>query len=218
MRGVDGRNQADVRQLGDTMHEDHVRRLDVTVDESVRVQMRQRAREGKADGETFLGREPLLPGAQFLERLGDVTVGENFIASLNVVRELHHIIEKTGGVIASDVQQADLRFLPDGHRLETFYAGELAVEGTVFVEACAADNLHRPVNARDTAREPNFAVGSAAHGPEQRVISDRLREVGHWLEFLAHSASGGNKTLVVSVDSASLAADTRERDIVAADV
>ena len=78
-----GRNQADVRQLGDSMHEDHVRRLDVAVDESMHVQMRQRARERKADGETLVGWEPPLPGAQFLERLGDVTVGEDFIACRN---------------------------------------------------------------------------------------------------------------------------------------
>ena len=89
--------------LGNTMHEDQVRRLDVAVDESMRVQMRQRAREGKADSEALVGREPLLAGAQFFERLGHVTFGKNFIASLNIVGELHHIIEKTGGVIASDV-------------------------------------------------------------------------------------------------------------------
>src|SRR5439155_5323767 len=74
--------------LGNTMHEDQVRRLDVAVDESMRVQMRQRAREGKADSEALVGREPLLAGAQFFERLGHVTFGKNFIASLNIVGEL----------------------------------------------------------------------------------------------------------------------------------
>src|SRR5207247_3075168 len=113
------RDQADLRQLGHPMHEDHVRRLDVTVDESMHVQMRKRAREGKADSETLVGRQPPSPGAQLLERLGDVTFGKNFLPRLNVVSELHHIVEKTGGVIASDVQQADLRVLSEGHRLET---------------------------------------------------------------------------------------------------
>src|SRR5262245_37760521 len=109
------------------MHEDHVRRLDVAVDEAMQVQMRKRALEGKADRKTLVRREPLVPGAQFFERLGDVTFGENLIASFNVVGELHHIVEKTGGIIAPDVQQADLRVLPQGYRLETSDAGELAV-------------------------------------------------------------------------------------------
>ena len=127
-------------------------------------------RKGKADGETDADREPSLPGTQFLERLGNITFGENFLASLDVVGELHHVIEESGGIIASDVQQTDLRVLAERHRLESLDAGELAIEGTVFVEAGAADNLHCAVNARDTASEPNLAVGSAPYGPDERVV------------------------------------------------
>src|SRR5260221_11012779 len=116
------------------MHEDHVRRLDVAVHESMRVQVRQRASEGQADGKTLFGRKPALPAAQLLERLGDVTLGKNLIASLNVVGELHDIVEKAAGVIASDMQQADLRVLPEGYRLETYDPGEPSGEGTVFNE------------------------------------------------------------------------------------
>jgi len=120
-----------------------------------------------------------LPGTQFLERLGHITIWENFFTGLNIVGEFHHVVEKTGGVIASDVQQTDLRVLAERHRLESLDAGELAVEGTVFVEAGAADDLHRAVNAGDTAREPDFTVGAAAHRSEERVIRNGRGLVWH---------------------------------------
>ena len=49
MRVVDARHQTNVRQLGRAVHENDVRRFDVAVDESLRMQVRERIGEGAAD-------------------------------------------------------------------------------------------------------------------------------------------------------------------------
>src|SRR4030095_15490820 len=70
MRGVDGRNQADVGEFWHAMNEDDVGRFDVAVNESVLVQMRERPREGEADGEALAGGQALVAGGASLEGVG----------------------------------------------------------------------------------------------------------------------------------------------------
>ena len=69
-RGLGPRDESDVRQLGNAVHEDDVRRFDVAVDEAVAVQVIERGSEGEADLQAFVERE-----AAAVEEIGAESAG-----------------------------------------------------------------------------------------------------------------------------------------------
>ena len=59
------------------------------------------------------------------------------------VRQFHHVVEKSRGVVAADMEDVHLAFVRAGDRLELLDAVELAFVRAVMVEGCAIDDLHR---------------------------------------------------------------------------
>ena len=110
---------------------------------------------------------------------------------IGILRQFHHVIEETLGLVAPDVQDGELAGMRSGNRRELLQALEFALEGTVFLEGIAMNNLHGAPFAEHGSRQPDFAVAAVADGLEQFVVGDRRRRRTRVVERGSLGLSGG---------------------------
>ena len=179
------RNQPDVCQLGAPVHEDDVPGLHVAMHEAAFVQARQAThniqRDSQAIGdgqtpETFQIGAKRARGIIFsigtlrLAFLVPGRIRDGGLARWNCIREFHHVVEITFGLVPSDMQHMHEAVRQARDRFVTLNARELAFIGPAAVELAPVDNLHRAQHAHDIARQPDLTISAAPDGPQQRMV------------------------------------------------
>ena len=99
--------------------------------------------------------------------------GEDLGAVVGVIGQLHYVIEAALRVIPADVQHLHQAVAGAGQRLVGLDAAELALERADAVEAAPVNDLHRPQDPHDIARQPDLAVAAPADHAQQLVIGNR---------------------------------------------
>ena len=118
--------------------------------------------------------KPELPVPQWeLRHSGFELLSDFGFRIFNRVGQLHDVEEIA--FTAPDVKQRQLAGMFTGETLEALNAFELALEGAVVFKRMPPHDLHRAQDARRTARQPHFAIRTAADAPEKLVIRDGRR-------------------------------------------
>ena len=91
---------------------------------------------------------------------------------LRLVRQLHYVVEVTGLLMASDVQDRELAGVQSGNRLELLDALKLALERPIVLERASMDDFHGTKLSEYVPRQPHLAVTAPSHAPEQFVLGD----------------------------------------------
>ena len=190
-----GGDESDVGELRHAVHENHVRRLDIAVHESVGVQAGQHPRQLDRESEAVAGREAPAAGAQFGKGEWHVGLRIDRAPVLGVVGQFHHVVEEPSVIVAADVQQRELDALADRHRGEFREPFELPVEGLGVGKPLAPHELHGAVEAGDGADEPHVAVAAAADLADERVVGNRraVRSEGPARAAARAGAGGGQR-------------------------
>src|SRR5438046_2606563 len=108
--GVVSREQVDIRQLWDTIHEDDVGGPHIPMRESAFVQYLKPACQPYGDSDALRRRQPLSMSAAcqlVLKRLGFVNARIDLPVGLHVVRQLHHVAEVTFLVSLTHIENAE---------------------------------------------------------------------------------------------------------------
>ena len=100
-------------------------------------------------------------------------VGSILAARLRRIGQFHHIVEITGGFIASDVKERELAGMFAGDAFKTLDAGELALERFGILKRVTPDDLRRAQRAGGlAARQPDIAISTVADAPDQFVVGN----------------------------------------------
>ena len=87
-----------------------------------------------------------------------------------IVRQFHHVIEISGLLIPSYVQDVHLAFMQTGNRLELLDAFKLPVVRPIVLEPVPVNHFNGPVVAQHVSRQPHLAVAAAADAAQQFVV------------------------------------------------
>jgi len=167
---VGSRDEPDVGELRLTVDEDHVRRLDVAMHETMAMDVAQGTRELDAEREHFDQREAP-PGFQLRGERARLVVRERDRRfAIDGVRELHDVVEVPCRVVAPDMEDVDDTGIGAGDRLELPDTGELALVRAFARKAAARDDLDRTELARRASREPDPSVAAATDVRQDLVI------------------------------------------------
>ncbi len=105
---LNGGDEADVGELGGATDQDDIGRLDVAMDQPATVQFVQGLRDFDPKTDDVAGRKASAPFAHLSQCAGDIAVRANIAAVLDVVRQLHDIVEEPEGFLGADVKKRQL--------------------------------------------------------------------------------------------------------------
>lgn len=168
----DGRNQADIRELGPPADEHHVGRLDVAMNEFLGMQELQGLGEGQTNldrlmnGQGSTGRQITGQGARA------IVFGNDVLSVDRVVSQFHDVVEELAVRAPADLEDIDKRVMDAGDGFEPLDALALALEGPFMVEARAGDDLDRAINAQNRTSQPHHPVTAGADGPDQLMVGN----------------------------------------------
>ena len=165
-------DQPDIGQLGDAVYEDDIGRLDVAMDELLRVEVTQRFAQFDREMETFPCGQPT-PGVELVrERPGGVAGGVDVPPAVNAICQLHHVVEESGGVVAAHVQDGNQAVMGSGDGRVLQDAPVFALERAAVGEGVFVDELHGVMDADFAASQPDFPVSALADGADQFVVGN----------------------------------------------
>jgi hypothetical protein len=163
-------HQPDVGQLGDAVHENDVRGLDVTMDQPVLVHVRQALRQHQRHFHARLESQPPLRRHFAPQGLWDVTRRIDLLTALHTIRHFHHVVEAQ--LSAANLRHVHQPLVRPRDGLELLDAVELALERPGVIERVSIHDLHSAVGAHDVACQPYLAVGTAPNAAQQLVAGD----------------------------------------------
>ena len=113
------------------------------------------------------------PRVEFVcERPGGVAGGDDVASAVNAVCQLHHVVEKPGGVVAAHVQDGNQAVVGPGDGRVLQDAPVFALERAAVGEGVFVDELHGVIDADFTASQPDFSVCTVTDGADQFVVGN----------------------------------------------
>ena len=103
---------------------------------------------------------------------GFFRVWDFVIRHFRLIRQLHYVIEITGLIVATELEDIDEAIMRPGKRLKFLQPAELALEMFVAVEALALDDFDGAQSADCAFRQPHVAVASTANATEHFVVGN----------------------------------------------
>ena len=183
-------DEADVGQLGLPAHEHDVGRLDVAVDQAGPVQPAQGCGQAPAQLHHGLHVQPAALGHHAAQRAR--TIGPGVDAGggpgVEVVRQLHHVVEVALGVVPTGVEHVHEPVVLAGQGLEALNPGKLPVVGPLIPKQPAPDHLHRPPNTQHGPREPDLPMAALADAVPYLVVRHHRHRATHVSLNCAHES------------------------------
>src|SRR5712664_70265 len=154
------------------------------MDQAVAMQMLQGAGERQTELNAFLQRQAAAGfeiGAEGARGVGfsglewwnaGMLEWWSVLSSRRIVRQFHDIVEMGCAVVAADLEDVDEAIVGAGDGLVFLDAFKFALERIGVAEITPINNFHGSECADDVARQPNFAVTTAADFPQQLVIGN----------------------------------------------
>ena len=166
-------HQADVRQLGPSVDEDDVRRLDVPVRQVLAVQVQQGVGKLAAYLQAVIQGQRLVAGKLLvrLERAGNILVRRDVDPGAGVVAQLHDVIVKRGIlVVPPHVQDVDQPRMVAGDGFILQDAFKLTVERALILKILTPDDFHGAPRPGQGPGQPDLPVCAAAYLAHDLVV------------------------------------------------